>query len=676
MSLKNFVMSLVCAGCDNSGQLGVPADSKDANGVAIVSKPTKIPVDAKNISCISAGKFYTAILTKDNRILVSGKDEAPIFRDKYKTFTEIDINETIKWIAGGTDFIFYLNTNGKVILYHRALSDPIDIDLPKKAISVFAGDEYGAIIDEEGSVYVVDKSNILAAPKKFDFPSPAVDVACCRSFIVVLLNNYSVYGNGKLNYEKSEFCLIDSLKDQKILKIAGSCNSCLAFNDKGIVYSCGYNFFGQLGLGTEKHNFSSFEVVSSLSGKCVKDIACSDHSLFLTEDGKLYGCGYNGAAQLFKKTDEWKILKPILLIDNMNISSVFAGNISSFALCGVNIENPARMFIHSPCIQPNNRTNDEISRLKVEIEKLRKENELLKKDQRNQHNQSFIPVGDQIIDPSNFKTIKPIGRGSFAEVFLVEEYSTGKLLAMKAYLATNKSSNEDEEKRFVREFELGANVDHPCVIKFFGMYLQTYNNPPVLFYEYAPNGTLQDLLDGKDPLFNSTRKAICVLEICLGMSYLHSQGIVHRDLKPSNILVADRMHFKISDFSESKFIDDDSTNTTRVGTTFFQSPEILNGFEYDEKTDVFSFAVILFILVTGVVPKIPMVDFLNGKRHPIPPGATSFASNLITSCWAHLPNDRPSFDEIIKLLISNNFSLFPDVDHNLVLDRYEQITSE
>lgn len=83
----------------------------------------------------------------------------------------------------------------------------------------------------------------------------------------------------------------------------------------------------------------------------MKDITCSIHSLFLTDNGELYGCGFNRYSQLFKQTNEEIVLTPILITNDPIMTSIFAGELHSLALCDCNTENPSRAFLGNPSIK-------------------------------------------------------------------------------------------------------------------------------------------------------------------------------------------------------------------------------------------------------------------------------------------------------------------------------------
>ena len=98
---------------------------------------------------------------------------------------------------------------------------------------------------------------------------------------------------------------------------------------------------------------------------------------------------------------------------------------------------------------------------------------------------------------------------------------------------------------------------------------------------------------------------------------------------------------------------------SNVGTLFFMSPEIINNQKYTEKTDVYSFGVLIYFLLSGgKMPKISIGDYSQGKKANIPSDFTPFAKELINSCWNFDYQTRPSFQEICDQIKKNNYLLF------------------
>lgn len=109
----------------------------------------------------------------------------------------------------------------------------------------------------------------------------------------------------------------------------------------------------------------------------------------------------------------------------------------------------------------------------------------------------------------------------------------------------------------------------------------------------------------KKNLFTEREAATLFKQIMSAICYCHSQGICHRDLKPENLLFLnneDNSPLKVIDFGLSKIHNKgDSKMTTKVGTAYYVAPEVLKG-DYDEKCDIWSTGVILFIILCGEPP--------------------------------------------------------------------------
>lgn len=150
------------------------------------------------------------------------------------------------------------------------------------------------------------------------------------------------------------------------------------------------------------------------------------------------------------------------------------------------------------------------------------------------------------------------------------------------------------------------------------------------------------------------------LDIARGMNYLHncSPPIVHRDLKTSNLLVDKNWMVKVADFGLSR-VKHETYLTTRTGkgTPQWMAPEVLRNERSDEKSDIYSFGVILWELATQKIPwehlnamqVIGAVGFMN-QRLDIPEDVDSRWTSIIESCWDSDPQKRPSFQELLEKL--------------------------
>ncbi|CAD8044646.1 unnamed protein product [Paramecium primaurelia] len=201
---------------------------------------------------------------------------------------------------------------------------------------------------------------------------------------------------------------------------------------------------------------------------------------------------------------------------------------------------------------------------------------------------------------SEFYTIKEmIGQGGFGKVYKVVHRQTGMIRAMKLILKS-KLKKEDQEK-LLEETSILMDIDHPNIVKLYEMYQD--DNSYFLISEYCDGGELFEKIKFVQIL---TEKEIAsyMKQILSAVSYCHSKGIVHRDLKPENILFDSKNQggaLKIIDFGASaKLVNDEKLNK-RIGTPFYVAPEVLNG-SYDEKCDIWSLGVLLYILLCGYPP--------------------------------------------------------------------------
>ena len=209
---------------------------------------------------------------------------------------------------------------------------------------------------------------------------------------------------------------------------------------------------------------------------------------------------------------------------------------------------------------------------------------------------------------------------------------------------------------FFREYEIINMLNHPNIIKTYGIFLGDEKKSPSILFEYCYTN-LKESIDNKK--LNNVDIVFTIYQIVEGMKYVHHRKIIHRDIKPSNILISSDGTIKISDFGISKLMSLDEQSTTGgVGTQKFMAPEIINEEKYDEKVDVYSFGVLIyFVLNEGDLSEIKIRNIVNGKKTPLPSKFTEFSKQLINSCWNFDPKDRPSFEQIIEDLSRNKFNL-------------------
>ncbi|KAJ4804684.1 Protein kinase superfamily protein [Rhynchospora pubera] len=203
------------------------------------------------------------------------------------------------------------------------------------------------------------------------------------------------------------------------------------------------------------------------------------------------------------------------------------------------------------------------------------------------------------IATNNFST--EIGKGGFGTVFKAT-FSDGSIAAVKR---TDKVSKQGEEE-FCREIELLARLHHRHLVTLKGFCVEGQER--FLVYEYMANGSLKDHLhsSGQKALRWETRLQIAI-DVANALEYLHfycDPPLCHRDIKSSNILLDENFVAKVADFglahaSRSGAISFEPVSTDIRGTPGYMDPEYVVSQELTEKSDIYSFGVLLLELVTG-----------------------------------------------------------------------------
>ncbi|PON85820.1 S-receptor-like serine/threonine-protein kinase [Trema orientale] len=220
-----------------------------------------------------------------------------------------------------------------------------------------------------------------------------------------------------------------------------------------------------------------------------------------------------------------------------------------------------------------------------------------------QHDPSELPIfdfGDILVATDNFNITNKLGQGGFGSVYKGKLHD-GREIAVKRLSSSSGQGIEE----FKNEISLISKLQHRNLVKLFGCCIEKEER--LLIYEFLPNKSLDFFV------FDPTRRARLtwatrfniIHGVARGLLYLHRDSclrIIHRDMKVSNILLDEKMNPKISDFGLARIFQGtlDLANTHRVvGTLGYMSPEYAMGGVFSEKSDVFSFGVLLLEIVSG-----------------------------------------------------------------------------
>lgn len=221
---------------------------------------------------------------------------------------------------------------------------------------------------------------------------------------------------------------------------------------------------------------------------------------------------------------------------------------------------------------------------------------------------------------SHYKILKELGRGGMGVVYLAEDTKLKRKTALK-FLPSNALIQEEDKIRFIQEAQAAASLNHTNIATVYG--IDEHEGEMFIAMEYIEGQTLQDKIKS-GPL--KLKEAIDIaIQIAQGLHVAHEQGIVHRDIKSANIMLDQKGQVKIMDFGLAKV--SSSSMVTKEGTTLgtvaYMSPEQTQGEAVDHRTDIWSFGVVLYEMITCLLPfkgdyeQAMMYSIINENPEPI-----------------------------------------------------------
>jgi len=207
------------------------------------------------------------------------------------------------------------------------------------------------------------------------------------------------------------------------------------------------------------------------------------------------------------------------------------------------------------------------------------------------------PAGRKV---ARYEITRELGRGGMGVVYQAEQPSLGRDVVLKA-LQRGLDDDPREQERFEREARAVAAVHHPNVVAVYDCF--RFRGRLFIAQEYVDGADLGSVVARTGP-FAARIAALLALEIARGLEEIHGRGLVHRDLKPANVMLGRAGEVKLADFGVA--LDARGPGLTRTGTALgtpaYMSPEQLQGARLDFRSDLFSFGVLVYELVSGQLP--------------------------------------------------------------------------
>ena len=194
---------------------------------------------------------------------------------------------------------------------------------------------------------------------------------------------------------------------------------------------------------------------------------------------------------------------------------------------------------------------------------------------------------------------KLLGRGLYTAVYECVHKRTEQTRAVKIVYKEKVDKDALEAGVILREVEIHKTLDHPNIVRL----LEFFEDAQHYYFiqEYCSAGELFDMIIAKQKL-SERESARIMQQLASAVAYLHSRGIIHRDIKPENVLLTEQGDVKLIDFDTAALMDVDRQVRGSVGTTFYMAPEVLHKGAYNEKCDIWSMGVVMYILLSGQPP--------------------------------------------------------------------------
>jgi serine/threonine protein kinase len=268
-------------------------------------------------------------------------------------------------------------------------------------------------------------------------------------------------------------------------------------------------------------------------------------------------------------------------------------------------------------------------------------------------NKEHSMIGQSVL---HYKILEKLGEGGMGVVYKAEDTKLKRTVALK-FLPRGLEAHEPERARFLQEAQAASALNHPNVCTIYDILEE--RDQHFIVMEYVDGVTLRQKLEsGKLKVETVVQYAIQIGE---ALEEAHSKGVVHRDVKTDNIMVTSKNQVKVMDFGLAKLkgsLKLTKTSST-VGTLAYMAPEQIQGGEIDSRSDIFSFGVVLYEMLTGQLP-------FRGEHEAAM--IYSIVNEPPESIQKYLPDISPEFVHVLNRALEKDPEERYQSVHDMVID--------
>lgn len=212
-----------------------------------------------------------------------------------------------------------------------------------------------------------------------------------------------------------------------------------------------------------------------------------------------------------------------------------------------------------------------------------------------------------------YRIVEKVGQGGMGSVYKAVHSKLDQVVAIKV-LSSEFSDNPSMRSRFINEARIQAKFTHPNVVNVLNFF--EIDEKAYLVMEFVEGETLEQKLERKGKL--QIEEALDIsYSVLNALMFMHSKGVIHRDIKPANIMFTKSGVVKVADFGIAKSVDEQTmqTKTGLLGSVMYLTPEQILGEKTSAATDIYSFGITLYKMLTGRTPFSNKSEFEIMKSH-------------------------------------------------------------